>query len=184
MDEDTILTSRFNFIGYLSEQVSINTGESLYDKNGTIARAALMGVPKTKIESLLNDNAMFRENVELSRDTSVISDPIQKARALQFRDFYEALLDMEDPTNPVSVSSIVAEMLSGYSDVEDALYEIEHDGSPKDIFDALKKSDDWKEAARDYVTRDYVDLPTKAQRRKWMKFQEALDAIKDLKYLN
>ena len=177
------LESRYDFVAALAEQNSMNTGESLYDKKGTISRAALMGISKDKIAEVLDKNRIFKQHLNLLEDSSTVTDPIEKARLLEFKDFYETLKNMEDPDQKVSLRSELSSVLNDkYDDIDSALYEVDNDGTPREIFDALLENEKWKEDARDYLTRDYVDLPTKRQRERWSDFKKIVDMINDLRY--
>jgi hypothetical protein len=180
---DSFLESRYDFIAALSDQVSLSTGESLFDKKGTASRAALLGMPKSKIEEFLNKNRIFKMNKNLMEDSSLILDPFEKAQILKFKDFYETLVNMEDSEEKFNLRSEISSRLSAkYSDIDSALLEVEGGGDARAIFDALMDSPKWRENASDYVTKDYVDLPSKNQRMKWAKFKEIIDLINDLKY--
>jgi hypothetical protein len=180
---DSVMESRYDFVGSLAEQVSINTGESLFDKKGTAARAALLGLPKSSIENFLNKNRTFKMNKNLMGDTSSVSDPFEKAQILKFKEFYETLSNMQDLDEKITLrGEISARLRDRYSNIDSALLEVEGEGTAREIFDALMDSPKWRDDASDYVTRDYVDLPSKAQREKWIYFKNIVDLINDLKH--
>lgn len=183
MEMDSYLESRYNFVSELSEQTSLTSGESLYDKKGTISRAALLGIPKSQIEKVLEKNTIFRANKNLMSDSSAIVDPIEKAQLLKFKDFYQSLVDMEDLEEKVTIRKVVSERLSSkYSDIDAALFELDNGGSAKDIFDALLESPKWKDHAGDYLSKEYVELPAQKKRIQWSEFKEIVDLINDIKY--
>lgn len=182
--DDSFLDSRYDFLFYLSNQVSINTSESLYDKSGTLSRAVLLGIPKAKIEEFLNKNSIYQTNLELMKNTSLVTDPIEKAKLLDFKDFYDSLQALEDSDTKVSLRQEVADRISKYKDSEGALLALDEGEPPKEIFTALKQSEDWKQDARDFLSRSYVDLPSRSQRAGWIAFNETVELIKDLKHLN
>lgn len=180
---DSFLESRYDFVAALADQISLSTGESLFDKKGTATRAALLGMPKSKIEEFLDKNRIFKMNKNLMENSSSISDPFEKAQILKFKDFYETLTNMEDSEEKFNLRSEISSRLNArYSDIDSALLEVEGDGDAQSIFDALMDSPKWRDDASDYVTRDYVDLPSKKQRMKWIAFREIIDLINDLKY--
>lgn len=178
------LRSRYDFVAALADQVSMNTGEPLYDTKGTAARAALLGISKSKIKQFLEKDKMFSFNKNLLEDSEQITDPIEKARLLSFKDFYETLDAMEDPDQRVSLKEEIIDKISEYKDSERAIMLVDDGATPKEIFSALTDSEQWKEDARDFITRDYVDLPSKRQKNRWSDFQEIVDLINDLKALN
>lgn len=184
MDNEEFLNSRYDFVNYLNSQVSLNTSEPLYKRTATATRAALLGVAKSEIEKLLKEDPRFISNMELMENSSLVTDPFEKAQVLEFRDFYNSLQAMQDLEKPTSIRSELSDRLSKYSDADSALYELQNDGTPKEIFEALKDSAAWKEDAQDFTTRDYVDLPNSKQLAKWADFGEIVDLINDLKYLN
>jgi hypothetical protein len=180
---DNVMESRYDFIAALAEQVSINTGESLLDKKGTAARAALLGIPKSSIENLLNKNRTFKINKNLMENTSSVSDPFEKAQILKFKEFYETLNNMQDLSEKVTLrGEISLRLRDRYSDIDSVLLEVEGEGTAREIFDALMENPKWRDDASDYVTRDYVDLPSKIQRQKWSDFEDIVDLVNDLKY--
>lgn len=181
---DEYLTSRYDLVSLLADQVSVNTSNPLYDKNGTLSRAILAGVSKADIEQFLGKNKIYTTNVELMDNTSLVTDPIEKAKLLDFKDFYESLQRLQDPDTIVSFRRIVADRISSYKDSDSALFTIEEGGSPKEIFEALKDSEEWKDYSRDFLSRNYVDLPSREQIVKWTDFGETINYIKDLKHLN
>jgi hypothetical protein len=181
---DNFLSSRYDFISHLDGQVSVNTSESLYDKDGTLTRAALLGISKSEIEELLSKNKLYITNLELFRDSSSVTNPIEEAKLLDFKDFYESLQKMEDPETPVSLRREISNRISRYKDSDAALFILEEGGTSKEIFDALKESEEWKEESRDYLSKDDVDLPRATQQARWEKFEETINYIKDLKHFN
>lgn len=183
MDKD-FLMSRYDFVAALADQVSMNTGEPMYDKKGTAARAALLGLPKEKIKKFLEKDTMFTFNRDLLKNSGEVTDPIEKARLLSFKDFYESVESMKDPDEMVFLREEVIDRISEYENTEQAVMAVEQGESPKEIFAALTNSEQWKEDARDFITRDYVELPSKSQKAKWIKFQEIINLINDLKALN
>lgn len=182
--ENNFINSRFNFIASLSDQVSVNTGEELYDKKGTLSRAALLGISKDKIVKALEKNKTYLQNKSLLEDSSQITDPFEKAQLLLFKEFYQTVEDLEDPEVPISLKEEIIDLLSKYDNIEAAALEIEKGSNPKDIFIALTDSQSWKEDARDFQTKDYVELPTKSQKSKWAEFKYVVDLINDLKTFN
>lgn len=185
MDNEEFLNSRYDFVNYLNNQVSLNTSEPLYKRTATATRAALLGVAKSEIEKLLKEDPRFISNMKLMENSSLVTDPFEKAQILEFRDFYDSLQAMQDLERPTSIRQELSDRLSAkYSDVDSALYELQNDGTPKEIFEALKDSASWREDADDFTTRDYVDLPDSRQLAKWAAFSEIVDLINDLKYLN
>ena len=181
---DDYLTSRYDLISLLADQVSMSTSEPLYDKNGTLSRAILAGISKADIEKFLSKHKIYTTNVELISNTSLVTDPIEKANLLVFKDFYEAVQNVQDPDNAVSFRRTVADRISSYKDSDGALLVIEEGGSPKEIFEALKDSEQWKDHSRDFLSRSYVDLPSREQILKWTDFGETVNYIKDLKHFN
>ncbi len=179
--ENNFMDSRFNFVSALSEQISVNTGEELYDKKGTLARAALLGISKQKIEQALEKNKTYVQNKELLKNTAELTDPFEKAQLLLFKDFYESVQAIKDPETPVSLKEEIVALLSKYDNIESAALKIESGASPKEIFSALTDSEGWKSDARDYKTRDYVELPSKRQKEKWTEFHYLISLINDLK---
>ena len=184
MDNEEYLDSRYAFVTYLSSQVSVNTSKPLYKKTATATRAALLGVAKSEIKKLLEKDPRFISNMELMSDSSLITDPFEKAQILEFRDFYDSLQAMQDLEKPTSIRQELSDRLAKYSDADSALYELESGGTPKEIFEALKDSATWREDAQDFTTRDSVDLPNSRQITKWAAFSEIIDLINDLKHLN
>lgn len=179
--ENSFMDSRFNFVSALSEQISVNTGEELYDKKGTFARAALLGISKQKISEALEKNKTYSQNKALLENSAEVTDPFEKAQLLLFKDFYQTVQALEDPESPVSLKEEVIALLSKYDNIEAAALEIENGSSPKEIFAALTQSEKWKSDARDFKTRDYVELPSKRQKEKWTEFHYLISLINDLK---
>lgn len=179
--ESSFMDSRFNFVSALSEQVSVNTGEELYDKKGTFARAALLGISKKKISEALEKNKTYAQNKALLENSAEVTDPFEKAQLLLFKDFYQTVEALEDPETPVSLKEEILALLSKYDNIEAASLEIENGSSPKEIFAALTQSEQWKNDARDFKTRDYVELPSKSQKQRWTEFNYLISLINDLK---
>ncbi len=185
VNESELMESRYDFLFNLYGQTSINTGKSLFDPKGRVARAALYGLSKDAIEGLLKKSKLFRDHVELAKDTSVITDPIEKARILLFKEFYESLQAIKDAEKPATLrDELEARITESYPDAAEAVFDIRNGKDPKEIFETLKQSKSWNAAAEDYMTRDYVELPSPQQISRWAEFSETIDLINDLKYVN
>ncbi len=184
MESNDFLDSRYEFVYNLGNQVSINTGKPLYKASNTIARAALLGVAKEEIVRMLENDPTFVANKNLLDNFNSIEDTFEKAKLLDFKDFYESLQAMRDPETPTSIRRELSSVLSKYQDTDTALYELENGATAKEIFEALKESKSWTEDAQDFLSRGYVELPTNRQRARWLEFGKAVDLINDLKYLN
>lgn len=177
--------SRMNFYSKLVDQISVSSGENLYDKNNRVTKMIFLGLPKEKIKSYLMQNSIFRANLESLENSMQITNPIEKAALIRFKDFYEALDGLEDLEQiPDYRSDIASRLEQSYPTATEAISLTKSGADPEDIFSALNKDEKWSDDSWDYMTRADVEIPKYSQRQKWARFRQIIDSINDLHVLN
>lgn len=177
--------SRMDFYSKLVDQISLSSGKNLYDKNNRVTRMVFLGLPKEKIKAYLMQNSIFRANLESLENSMQVTDPIEKASLLRFKDFYDSLNNLQDlEKTPDYYSDVATRIEKSYPNAKEAISLTKAGAKPKDIFDSLNKDEKWADDAWDYMTKGDVEVPKVNQRKKWATFRQIVDAVNDLHLLN
>lgn len=70
--------------------------------------------------------------------------------------------------------------VEGYDEDGELRSMIENGASPDEVLEKLRENKNWNYNEDDYNTRGFVDLPQAVQKAKWKKFEDGLNAIKNM----
>jgi hypothetical protein len=178
---DNYYASRYNFLGILSNQVSLNTGANLYDHDGELSHMVERGDSREDIKQYLLKNVYFQGKMEDNDKTVPEEDFYGTYSQQQFGMFYDALNQLIDPPFKPDFREEAAERLAENYDWDGSIGEaIKQGASSAQVLALLQEQPHWVENQSDFETRGDVEQPTDAQLAHWGKFNQTYLAIKDI----
>ena len=178
---DEYYAARYDFLGILSNQVSLNTGDNLYDRNGELTHMVERGDSRQDIKDYLMKNVYFQGKIK-DLGESVSEDDFYGAYSQQqFGMFNDALNKLIDPPFPPDFRENAAEILAQSYDWDGAISDAIKSGATSgEVLAMLSELPQWVIDAQDFETRGDVDTPTNYQAETWSKFNDTYLAIKDI----